>query len=241
MKKNTLELCSLKLKYCSITGADDAVDPVDLTAIADDYPFAEWAILWLPEQAGTPRCPSRAWIENFSSTYESLHTAIHLCGQGLLDFIAATPEILRLMHGFKRIQLNLEFGAMDGFYEPAALLARIKENPQFEFIIQYVDAKSWLLPKLKDIPNHSLLFDASAGRGISPDSWPAPDPGHFCGYAGGINPENVGKNLEMIARVARGQVTWIDMESGVRTNDLFDVAKVRRVLEISAPYYNAGK
>ena len=231
----------MKLKYCSITGADDAVDPAALASIAKDYPFAEWAILWLPEQAGQPRCPSRTWIENFSRTYKGPHTALHLCGQGLLDFIAGTPEILALMRGFQRIQLNLEFGIMDGLYDPAALLARIKENQQWEFIIQYVESKAWLLPLLKDIPNHSLLFDASAGRGVSPDSWPAPVAGHFCGYAGGINPENVGKNLEMIAGVAGGQVTWIDMESGVRTNDHFDAAKVRRVLEISAPFCNTGK
>lgn len=226
----------MQLQYCSITGADDAVEPAALATIANDYPLVEWAILWLPAQAGQPRCPSRAWIENFSRTYTGPKTAMHLCGQGLLDFVEGKPEIFALMRGFKRIQLNLEFGAMDGLYDPANLLSRMKTNPQWEFIVQYVESKSWMLPQLKDIPNHSLLFDASAGRGVSPDSWPAPIPGHSCGYAGGINPENVGKNLDMIARVAGGQVTWIDMESGVRTDDRFDTEKVRRVLQISTPY-----
>lgn len=226
----------MQLKYCSITGPDDGVQPDDLMALAQEFPFVEWAILWLPEMAGQARCPRRAWIEEFSRVYKGPHTAMHLCGQGLLDFIAGKPDVLALMSGFKRIQLNLEFGEMDGRYDPSDLIARIKALPQWTFIIQYAESKVWLLPHLKDIPNHALLFDTSAGRGVSPDSWPTPVPGHFCGYAGGINPENVGKNLDMISTVAPGQVTWIDMETGVRTNDLLDLKKVRRVLETSAPY-----
>lgn len=226
----------MHLKYCSITGPDEKVKVEDLNQLATEYPFLEWAILWLPESSGELRCPSRSWIEDFSRSFNGRNKALHLCGDGFLDFIAGKQDILALMTGFNRIQLNLEFGNMDGKYEPADLIARIKALPQWEFIIQYADSKSWLLPHLKDIPNHALLFDTSAGRGVSPDSWPAPVPGHFCGYAGGINPENVGKNLDMISTVATGQVTWIDMETGVRTNDLLDLEKVRRVLETSMPY-----
>jgi phosphoribosylanthranilate isomerase len=81
-----------------------------------------------------------------------------------------------------------------------------------------------------------VLFDESAGRGISPDSWDAPLPGHFCGYAGGMNPDNVEANIKMIEKVAAGHTTWIDMESGVRTNDRFDLGKMRKVLEVTKPY-----
>jgi hypothetical protein len=34
---------------------------------------------------------------------------------------------------------------------------------------------------------------------------------------------------------------WIDMESGVRTDDWFDIDKVRRVLEICEPIINKYK
>lgn len=229
----------MKLQYCSITGADDAVNIADLTQMAQEYPFVEWAILWLPALSGQPRCPSRAWIEKFSSSYQGQHTAMHLCGQGLLDFIAGDQNVLDLMTGFRRIQLNLIFGNLDGQYSESDLITQIKAHPQWEFVIQYTDDKKHLLPLLANIPNHTILFDTSAGRGISPDSWPAPIPGHVCGYAGGINPDNVARNLEMVARVANDQTTWIDMESGVRTNDVFDLDKVRRVLEISKPYTKA--
>ena len=203
----------MQLQYTSITGADDAVSPKDLVKLSQEFPFVEWAILLLPARAGTARCPSKQWIKDFSAQAKGLHTAMHLCDEALLGFIRGDKEILDLMAGFQRIQLNLKFGAVEGKYDPADLVRRVKDNP-----------------------NHAVLFDESAGRGISPDSWDAPLDGHFSGYAGGLKPDNVAQNLETIAKVAKGHVTWIDMETGVRTDDKFDLAKVRRVLEISAPY-----
>lgn len=225
-----------KLKYVSITGADDVVAIADLNAIGAEYPFVEWAVLWLPEQAGKSRCPSLAWIENFIATCEGAHKALHLCGSAFLGFSQNKPDVMRMMKGFNRIQLNLEFGNVEGKYDLAAMLSQIRAHPEFEFIIQYTDRRRDLLPLLKDIPHHAILFDQSAGRGIAPDSWPAPINGHFCGYAGGINPDNIAGNIEKIAKESGSAQIWVDMESGVRTNDRFDLAKVRRVLELSKPF-----
>ena len=229
----------MHLKYISITGADDAVDPADLLALSREFPAAEWAILLLPDRAGTPRFPKPEWIKSFAAQAKGLNTAMHLCGEALLGFVRGEAEIFDAMQGFSRIQLNLKFGAVEGQYDPAALLKRVADNPRWQFIIQYAKDKQGLLPLLKDIPNHAVLFDESAGRGITPESWDAPLAGHFCGYAGGLNPDNVAQNLEIIAKVAAGHETWIDMETGVRTNDVFDLAKVRRVLEIASPYARA--
>lgn len=226
----------MKLKYCSITGADDETNVDDLNAIAADFPFVEWAILLLPVRAGQPRFPTAEWIQNFSKHYKGHHTAMHLCDGGFLGFIRGEHDILDLMSGFQRIQLNLKFGDVEGRYDPAELVARVRENPQHQFIIQYTKDKAGLLPLLSDVPNHAVLFDESAGRGISPDSWDAPLSGHFCGYAGGMNPDNVQNNIDMIEKIANGHTTWIDMETGVRTDDHFDLDKVRRVLRIVAPY-----
>jgi phosphoribosylanthranilate isomerase len=113
----------------------------------------------------------------------------------------------------------------------------VKESPRWEFILQYgLDQKS-LLPLFEDIPNHALLFDESTGRGIGPGRLSAPVAGHFCGYAGGINPGNVKRVLGEIAAVAAGQTTWIDMESGVRTDDRFDLKKVRMVLDVAKDFW----
>lgn len=226
----------MHLKYISITGADDAVNPDDLVSLSREFPAAEWAILLMPSRGGQARFPSRGWIKTFAAKAAGCHTAMHLCGDALLGFIRGEQDIFDTMQGFQRIQLNLKFGDIDGTYDPADLLKRVADNPRWQFIIQYARDKQGLLPLLKDIPNHAVLFDESAGRGITPDSWDAPLSGHFCGYAGGLRPDNVAAQIDIIAKVAAGHETWIDMETGVRTDDVFDLGKVRRVLEIASPF-----
>lgn len=224
----------MKLKNVAITGADDAVKVEDLNDIAREYPFVEWALLYMPERAGKKRFPTEQWIRDFDARYRGHHKAMHLCGGAFLDFAAGKiPDIIK---GFKRIQLNLGFGNVEGKYDPQKLLKQIKAHPEHEFVIQYTDKRKNLLPALAKIPNHALLFDGSAGTGVLPGNWPAPLSGHFCGYAGGLKPENIKENIEKIAAAAGNYETWIDMESGVRTNDEFDLQKVRKVLDIAAPF-----
>ncbi len=226
----------MQLKYCSLTGADDAVAIDGLDALAADFPFVEMAILLMPERMGQPRFPTAAWIKNFAAQYKGQHRAMHLCGDALLRFVADDAEILDLMQGFQRIQLNLTFADAGTQIDAAQLAAQVKKYPAQTFIVQYGPAHVGFLPFFNDVANHALLFDDSAGRGISPDHWPAPVAGHFCGYAGGLNPDNLERHLDLIAQAVGGEVTWIDMETGIRTNDQFDLGKCRRVLEISAQY-----
>ena len=52
-------------------------------------------------------------------------------------------------------------------------------------------------------------------------------------HAGGFNPENVADKLHYLLTNDEVGDFWIDMESGVRTeDDWFDLDKVRRVLAI---------
>ncbi len=230
----------MKLKYVSITGADDAVDIDDLSALGTEFPFAEFAILLMPEAMGQKRFPTLGWIEDFAANYKGAHKAMHLCGSAFLGFVKGDADVKRMMRGFDRIQLNLKFGDVAGKYDPEALLAQVKAHSERQFIIQYAPSEEGgeegLLPLLRDIPNHAILFDESAGRGIVPDRWSAPLEGHFCGYAGGLKPGNLAENLPLIAAAAGDAVTWIDMETGVRTEDCFDLVKVREVLKIAVPF-----
>lgn len=79
----------------------------------------------------------------------------------------------------------------------------------------------------------SVLWDPSGGTGVRGRLDVVAD-----GYAGGISPDNVGEVLEELA--AAGRRCWIDMESGVRTGDAFDLRKVRAVLEAAAPFVVEG-
>lgn len=80
----------------------------------------------------------------------------------------------------------------------------------------------------------SVLFDPSGGRGIEAFRWPSPPIGCHLGYAGGIKPDQIVDTLKEIGVV--DSPFWIDMESGVRTDDKFDLAKVRQVLEAAKPF-----
>lgn len=224
----------MQLQYVSITGADDAVDVADLSALAAEFPFVEWAIPFMPERAGRNRFPTAKWMDGFLAGYKGRHTAIHMCGNGLLGFIEGDGEILQRTQGFGRIQLNIRFANVGGLYDPRQLVERVRSMPDRQFILQYGSDTESLLGLFGDTPNLAVLFDESAGKGVNPGAWPVPLPGHRCGYAGGMNPDNVKQNIEMIAKAAPRYTTWIDMESGVRTDNALDLAKVRRVLETAA-------
>ena len=86
-------------------------------------------------------------------------------------------------------------------------------------------------PYLGDV---SVLLDASGGQGIDTPIKVLPNAGNpfKVGYAGGFNPENVADKLRYLLTNDEVGDFWIDMESGVRTDDWFDLDKVRRVLAI---------
>ena len=84
---------------------------------------------------------------------------------------------------------------------------------------------------IKNRTKMSVLLDVSGGRGIDTPFKPLNIPGLKVGYAGGLNPDNVGEKLEHLMKNVNGEF-WIDMESGVRTDDMFDLNKVYKVLHV---------
>jgi hypothetical protein len=240
------------LKHSSVTGADCKVNAADLVALSQRFPFVEWSFLYSPDRAGVdvPRCPTVDKIKEFRDVCgKHGHVAMHLCESALKDFINGDPATFDLMQGFPRIQLNLEFGSAKGLYHSTheitrALAERVQAAPQWRFILQCpFDQESLrlkdegLLPLFKNAPNVDILFDSSAGSGTRPKSWPAPLDGFFCGYAGGITPESYEEDLEKMRKVVPvNMAISTDLESGVRTDDIFDLIKATRILEIGMLY-----
>lgn len=218
------------LDVVSLTGPDDVVNVVDLSKLADEFPKVEIAVLYMPEREGTKRFPSKKWIETFKANYTGKHTAMHLCGSAFFSFLNDEPEVLELMKGIGRIQLNLKFGDVPGSYEDKDLIAAICRHPETKFILQYTDDNAHLLDYLQDVKNVDLLFDGSAGQGILPSHWPVSRDDFYCGYAGGLGPDVIEAEFEKIITATQGKKYWIDMESGIRTNDELDFDKMRAVL-----------
>lgn len=127
-------------------------------------------------------------------------------------------HMTRLEPVVKRIQLNMPQKTADNF-NAHKLKTLIEYYEDKDFIIQYNARTQNAVQQLHKIgANFSLLFDASGGRGESPESWQKPvyGPEHLQGYAGGLKPETVGTELDKIAKVARNRDIWVDIEGGVQ-------------------------
>lgn len=204
--------------FIAFTGADD---PAMLPAMADlsaCYPI-EWGMLLDPKQEGAPRFPDEPARRALLAA-AGLRWAAHICGDPARN-IADAPETATIdLRGFTRIQVNHGFsGSGAGQIANTAAFGRRHG----------VRAMLQCLGPFPEDARIDWLFDVSFGRGHRPAAWPPlPDRGPFCGYSGGIGPETVTDILGAI-RPPPGIPYWIDMESGVRTEDRFDIAKCAQV------------
>ncbi len=229
----------MSLKHITFTGIDAKTDLKTLKEVQKQYPIAEFGVLmsyhWY--ENGN-RYLDPAFIDAFRGT--SLNLSLHVCGTAAHDaaigiFGAVDDAINGNLEIFNRIQLNI---------------ANHKNNPKYcwmapfkyqEVIIQQRNiheldlftctTEVWLEP-------FSVLLDASGGRGVDTPI-EILNGNYKVGYAGGFNPDNVGEKLSYLMDNVKGDF-WIDMESGVRTNDWFDLEKVVKVLEICEPIIKKG-
>lgn len=226
----------MKLKHITFTGIDVKTDIQDLIDIQREFPIAEFGVLtsyhWY--ENGN-RYLNPAFLSNLYAGNGELNLALHICGSAAHD--AAVGEWYKIydhlsgaLNMFKRIQLNV---------------ANRTDNPKYlwsthysgqELIVQQRNAEdvalyAATLSECEYICPVSVLLDASGGQGIDTPLKVLKTLGKV-GYAGGINPDNVADKLSFLLQNVRMGTFWIDMESGVRTDDWFDTSKVRRVLAI---------
>ena len=226
----------MSLKHIPFTGIDAKTDIHVLREIQGEFPIAEFGVLtsyhWY--ENGN-RYLNPAFISNLYAGNGELNLALHICGSATHDAaVGMWQKIKEHLFGtleiFKRIQLNV---------------ANRKNNPEYlwapsfihqELIVQQHDLDNLTLYNTtRDIWQGdrcpaSVLLDASGGRGIDTPIEVLKG-NHKVGYAGGLNPDNVGEKLSYLMENVDGDF-WIDMESGVRTDDWFDLDKVVKVLGI---------
>lgn len=214
------------LTKVTITGADDQVMHEDLVKLSKEFPFVEWGILFSISREGTARYPTLPWIEKFLPLKQEndLQISVHLCGQASYGaYIAGYTQDINPFIGIAdRIQIN-------GFRANRAG-GLLKLPDSFEYILQVPSADK-LEETAKFTTNllkASALFDPSGGKGLPATEWPKPPPNLKIGYAGGINIHNIDSVLDILSD--RDYDFWIDMESGVRTDDRFDLDIVHQIL-----------
>ncbi len=235
----------------TMTGPDDHTDPRALFDLSQEFPFVEWGILVSASQSGkSPRFPGFTWIERLLEHNYPLKLSLHMCGRWVREVLKGQVSFGSISEKFHRTQLN--FHAENTECDPEQFFEALLYLGSGQYIFQidgnggnaHLDA---LWDRI-DLHNSNMsavpLFDISGGAGILPTEWPKPqwmqDDSTYCyhGYAGGLGPDNLATEIPRILTAAGPDCPriWIDMETKVRTDEVFDLAKVRKCLEIAKPY-----
>ncbi len=228
------------LDRVSLTGPDDQTKLEDLGALSAKYPFVEWALLYVPHNEGAARNPRQAWREAFFDAGLPGFSAVHLCGSLAFDQLLSAQlpgDVLRA----DRLQLNINARKREFSDEQVLEVYQRALELGPELILQYhadsADVVQRFLRTLgpADRSRVHVLLDESRGLGKAPEHWRWPEElgrSIFCGFAGGLGPDNIEPVLLQLEQ--HGLRYWPDMESGLRTNNEFDIAKAERVLQACA-------
>lgn len=231
----------------SITGADNKVCVNELSKVAKNNPQVEFGILYLLERQGTKRNPDYAWRQEYFKAMLKEQTSLHLCAaQAFKEILRDDYQTFINEFGFNvfneltqanRVQLNINSRhQIFTIEEIQKIYTRLLENG-LKIIVQYNDnSKKWidtyvLKTKFKD--QIYILMDSSLGRGVIANSFEIPecfkDFNFTYGFAGGVNVENIESVKLKCDELSVNY--WIDLESGARTDNEFDMEKVFKLIE----------
>jgi hypothetical protein len=224
----------MKLKHITFTGIDAKTPLWGLIDLQKEYPIAEFGVLMSYKwQTNGNRYLDPALLSLLDAGRNELNLSLHICGRATVD----------AMNGdWTKIDAHL-FGNLDIFSRTQLNIGTRKSKPEYaqpspdnslEVIIQQKDVNS--LDVYNNTIKHfedgrfSVLLDASGGNGINTPINILPIEGKV-GYAGGFNPDNAAEKLAYLFENHTTGDFWIDMETGVRTDDWFDLDKAQKVLE----------
>jgi len=213
------------LKRVTFSGIDQQTKVQDLKKLYEKYPFVEFVFLYSQQanQKGQGRYPRPVILKGYKKG--GLPMALHLCGKIAHDLVhdsdwsVVQKDLAGYMDLFDRIQLNIP--------KTKRFSREMTFPDDKQIIIQLHEGTENLFECYKHLTNVVGFQDASGGRGITETEWILPETEPF-GYAGGINPENVVDVVRELNEICETDF-WIDMETGIRTNDKFDVAKCEEI------------
>lgn len=217
------------LKHITFTGIGVDTDFQKLREMQLQYPIVEYGVLLSKNWAANgPRYFDPSKLEMLRGL--GLKLSCHACGNLAYEALNNNWEPLReLTQGsldiFSRCQLNISHK------QPRENTPKLRPPQELdEVIIQQKNADNLkVFNCIEDKRGISVILDASGGHGVDTPIEIMKMDGVKVGYAGGMNPDNVYRKLRQLFASDCGDF-WIDMESGVRTDDIFDLDKVEKVL-----------
>lgn len=211
-------------KWITFTGIDARTDLLRCHALSQTYPI-EWGIL-TGGRLGRNRYPDESVIGN--AVRAGLRLALHMCGpdaawinsgaRGSAGVRAVVLDIIR--EGLvERVQVN----RAEGCYDLPALEGALRDLHIPQMILQH---RGPVFPEPHETDRIVWLHDESGGRGRAVKDWAQPSiSNQFVGYAGGLSPETVAGEISRMP----AESFWIDMETGVRTEDWLDLDRCEAV------------
>ena len=236
----------MNIKYITCSDPREFNDIHDIVALGKLSPRVEIAVQAHPSKMST-LMPRNEWFHELLcyivSDNHNINLAVHV-NREWCDEICRTGNVPQDLQEFffvhkragyqplvKRWQLNIPRDTAQGL-DCANLANFLRKHEDKNFIVQYNETTRFVVDQLYGRVPFSPLFDASGGRGLSPDAWRAPvfDSGAQ-GYSGGMSPENVADNLTKISAVVpANRDIWIDAEGKLKTDDRFDVTRARQYI-----------
>lgn len=232
----------MKLEHVTFTGLDEHTDLNRLEDIQEKYPYAEFGVLM-----------SYNWSKNgnrypklnpflYKLYARGLNLSAHICGQMARDVAAGKmdkiyKEMCHMSPLFNRCQLNIK--VPDNIFNLRSMRPFTIQLKEVILQMKSLDVLKWWETEILCggiMPGISYLIDGSGGKGVDNNLEIYPYSDITVGYAGGFNPSNVEEKLRKIYDSGNTGKFWIDMESGVRTDDdWLDLDKVEEVLKICDP------
>lgn len=235
------------LDRVTITGVDNTVEMSFIDEMTSSYSSVEWGVLLTNgTRKGGPRYPDDAWLAELTTTFKGKYDqnfAAHFCGDLCDELIGESGESYKsgvlVEHSepyfFSRVQLN---SFPDGKWMPWHVNSLAASLAKVEIIVPLTSDHALFLARHPFHESVTFLYDDSRGRGIRPDEWPPITHvnDRVIGFAGGINPNNIREVLDEFSTQDVDGWFWLDMETGVRTDDRFDYTKVEEILRVAMSY-----
>lgn len=222
----------------TFAGLDESADLGKLKEIRSLYFTVEWGIRLAVEHQGREEgFPDIEWIRRLAP---ELNLCAQLCGKNAGDFLHGDDTELMAHYGacwqqFRRIQIDSP-KAIDGVDLPK-LVRLIEKNSEKQIVFRVRDQNLEIADALVTQGiSCAALFDQSEAQDPTQKKWPKGVPRFAgCGYAGGLGPDNIYKQLSPILNAAQtAERWWVEIDSSVRTieadRNVFSLASCKRTI-----------